>query len=67
MTAPTVILCAYVKAPDGTSVLCEVKQIIPSLFTLLPQVAVKAVHGAPFNGCNYAIVERVHFTTQKKP
>jgi hypothetical protein len=62
------ILCAFVKTPDGMRVLCEVKQIIPSLYSLLPQVAVKAIKGAPFNGFDYAIVkmETIFFTSQKR-
>lgn len=53
----TTKLFAYVKVPSGERVLCEVKNILPDPFSLLPKVAVKAVHGAPFNDCNYAIVK----------
>ena len=61
-------LCAFVRTPDGLRVLCEVKAIIPSFYSLLPQVAVKAIHGAPFNGQRIAIVkmENTFFTSQTR-
>jgi len=43
-------------AEENRWVLCEVKEEISCSYSLLPQVAVKAVHGRPFDGHNIAIV-----------
>lgn len=46
----------YVKTPDGNMVLCNVIEIVPSSFTLLELVCVKALQGYPFDGRNKAVV-----------
>lgn len=55
-----------VRMPDNTWIKCKVKQIIPCPYSLLAQIAVKAVHGRPFDGRNYAVVpsNRVNYINQ---
>ena len=60
--SPKGTLCVYVKSPEGVRVQCKVIEVIPSLFSLLPQVGVKAIHGRPFNGQNIAVVPMLGVT-----
>lgn len=53
------IIC-FVKGPDGKNYCCEVKEIIPTLYQLLPEVVVKALEGKPFNGSKIAIVNMIN-------
>ena len=51
------IVCMFVRTPDGTLCKCRVLEFLPSPYTLLPMVGVKAMEGRPFNGGSLAIVK----------
>lgn len=50
-------LCIYVKAPNGERVQCEVLEKMYSPETMFERAYVRALHGAPFNGQNCAVVQ----------
>lgn len=58
---------AKVRTANNEWIECKVIEVIPCSYSLFAQIAVKAIHGRPFDGHNIAIVpsHRVNFIDEK--
>ena len=59
--------CVWVKTPDGKKCECVVVEWnLLSYKTLLPMMGVKALHGRPFDGQNFATIPQMGWYPSNK-